>query len=545
MTKKEYKELLEHFRQQSAYIHKCTVDTVIRETSAQQEARVKMLLEPDNYGLMFNYYFGKDAPVPMADSDCAWYHTAAYKDLYYNAYITLFNFIFRGGAKSTHANMGYAFGLKQAEIMRFFLCVGANELRAKMLLADLQAQFESNNRIKNDFGKQMEYGSWADGQFETTDKCTFMALGIDQPFRGLRLNGVRLEYVSVDDIEDSKKALNKRITGDIADKITGDLEGAFAKDSQRMIVNNNYFSDRGVMAELMKRKGVKLESTKDNMVRKDKYTSLYLVNLTTKYPAELGGNPTEPLMPSWERFSEADTKRIIEKFRHDKPTLYREYYNTPFVVGKLFKKDWIRMVKPKPLDQYLIMVVNWDFAYSEQGCFKGMALIGVDDVRMTVLDISCNQHDIDTNLEYHFRMAKRISAYNSALICYYDASVAQEAVYGPVLLRAAQKYKAFSWLPMPQKSNTDKYLKIEGTLTSPLSSGLLVFSEELEQHPDWMEAKLQLLSFEKGCKTPVDFPDALADCVLKAQEYINGPEEGEDDGHSSAPIFGKKERGGY
>src|ERR1035437_1067217 len=119
MTKNEYKEALERFKDQTAFIHKATIDSIIRESSDAQEIRIKKLLRPENYALMFDYYFGKDTPIPMADSPCAWYHTAAYRDLYKNNFITLFNFVFRGGAKSTHANMGYAFGLKQSEIMKF------------------------------------------------------------------------------------------------------------------------------------------------------------------------------------------------------------------------------------------------------------------------------------------------------------------------------------------------------------------------------------------------------------------------------------------
>lgn len=97
---------------------------------------------------------------------------------------------------------------------------------------------------------------------------------------------------------------------------------------------------------------------------------------------------------------------------------------------------------------------------------------------------------------------------------------------------------------MAQKSSVDKYIKIDTTLVSVLITGLLTFSKELEQNPDWEEAKAQMLNFEKGGKYPVDFPDALADAILKAQEYLNG-ESGEDDSTSSAPVFGERKRGGY
>jgi len=253
MTKKEYKELLDRFREKTAFINKATIDNIIEETPEQQEVRIKMLLKPENYGQFFNYYFGKGTTIPMADCDCAWYHTSIYKDLYNNNFITLFNLIFRGGAKSTHANMGYAFGLKQTQKAMFQLVVGANEVLAAMLLQDLQIQFESNNRIIKDFGMQRSYGNWADGQFETTDRCTFMALGIDQKFRGLRLNGVRLEYVSLDDLEDKKRALNDTLIGEYTDKITGDIQGAFSINSERMIMNNNYFVKKGLVESVARK----------------------------------------------------------------------------------------------------------------------------------------------------------------------------------------------------------------------------------------------------------------------------------------------------
>lgn len=548
MTKKEYEELLKRFREKSDFINKATIETIIKETPEEQEARIKMLLEPDNYGLFFNYYFGKETPVPMADCDCAWYHTAIYKDLYYESYITLFNLIFRGGAKSTHANMGYPFALKQSGIAKFFLTVGANEPRAAMLLQDIQVQFECNNRIIKDFGMQKSYGSWADGQFETTDRCTFMALGIDQPFRGLRLNGVRLEYASIDDVEDKKKAKNKALVREYTEKITGDIQGAFSKRSERTIINNNYFVENGMIASVAKKKGFDLKklSTKENLVLKEKYATLYLINLTTKYYEQINEKNKKDWRPSWEeRYSHDDCLRKKEQYEHDKETLSGEFYNTPINVGKRIKKDMIRMVKPKPLDQYIVIVGNWDFAYSNSACYKALAVLGVSDMRMTCLDIFCQQTDIEVALEYHFKRAKKIVKINGATIFYYDGSVSQEAVYEPILVRAARKYKSFC-IPLPQKSTLDKYDKIDTVVVSALVSGLLDFSEELEHNPDWEEAKNQLLNFEKGGSYAVDFPDSLADAIRMIQDYLTGGETEDDDQDTvNAPIIGKRELGGY
>lgn len=548
MTKSEAKELLERFRQRTAYINKSTIDSIIEETPEDQEARIKMLLLPENYGLFFNYYFGKDTPIPMADSDCAWYHNAIHRDLYNESFITLFNLIFRGGAKSTHANMGYPFALKQSGIAKFFLTVGANEIRAAMLLQDLQVQFEANNRIIKDFGMQKSYGGWKEGQFETTDRCTFMALGLDQPFRGLRQNGVRLEYVSIDDCEDKKKAMNKRLVEEYAGKITGDIQGAFSINSERTIINNNYFVEKGLIHTLLEKKGIDIRKidTKRNQIRKEKYTTLYLINLTDKYMDEINADNTDSWKPSWnERYSHSDCLRKKEQYKHDKETLSGEYYNTPINVGKRIKKSMIRMVKPKSFDQYVVIVGNWDFAYSDAACYKAMAVLGVNGIHMTCLDVFCRQTaDIDTALEYHYTHAKEIVKLNGSTLFYYDGSVAQEAIYTPVLLRAAIKHK--SWvIPIAQKSTVDKYIKIDTTLVSVLITGLLDFSEELEHNPDWEEAKAQMLNFEKGGGYPVDFPDALTDAILKAQEYLNDESANNGGGSFTPPVIGKKERGGY
>lgn len=541
MTRKEYKDLLERFKQNSQRINKATIDTLVKESAREQEERINMLLKPENYNLFFNYYFGKDTPIPLADSDCAWYHNSVYQDLYNEAYITLFNFIFRGGAKSTHANLGYPFALKQSNKAKFFLTVGINEERAAMLLQDLQVQFEANNRIIKDFGIQKKYGSWAEGAFETEDRATFMALGLNQPFRGLRQNGVRVEYASIDDCEDPKTALNKSLILEYASKITGDIQGAFSKDSERTIVNNNYFAEDGLMTELLRRKGFnpKHLNTKNNFIRKEKYSTVYLVNLTNKFYDQVRADNSDTWEPSWPRYSKLDCLRKIEQYKNDIATLSGEYYNTPVKVGKLFKPEWIRWVTPLPMEEYDMIIGHWDFSYTTTGDTKAFALLGVKDNKMTVLDIFCGHYDISDALEYHFVNAKKWFIQNGACIFYYDASVAQKAIYEPILAQASIRYKSFM-VPIPEHSTADKYTRISTTLTAAFRSGKLLFSEKIQSYPDWAEAELQLLGFEKGSKLHDDFPDTLEAAVRLAQ--LHAAAEVNDD---SKPVIGNRKRGGY
>lgn len=547
-TKTELKALKDRWDENSAFIKRATIDTIRKETTAEQEARIKHLLKPENYGEMFNYYFGKDTYIPMADCDCAWYHTAIYKDLYYDAFLTLFNFIFRGGAKSTHANMGYFFGLKQSEQAKFFLTIGQTEPRAAMLLQDLQVQFEFNKRIINDFGIQKSYGNWADGIFETQDRCTFMSLGIDQPFRGLRQNGVRLEAVSVDDIEDKKTAQNQRLTDERVEKITADVQGAFSTRSERTIINNNLFVKKGFCTKLAKKKGIDTTKidTKQNQVVKAKYAKMYIVNLTDKYFDQVDPNKDD-WKPSWEdRFTREACIRKIEQYKHDKETLSGEFYNTAINVGKKITEGMIKMVKPYPLKDYDMIIENWDLAYSDAACHKAKGTIAIKGNHMTVIDVFCRQTDIGVAIKYHYKKAKQFFKHNQAYMPFFDASVAQEAVYTPEWRKGAILNKSFH-IPLPQKSSTDKYMKIDTTLIGALVSGSLDFSEELEHNQDWEEAKAQMLNFEKGGKYPVDFPDALTDAIIQASDLMFEEEDDEDCEESllNNPVIGKRKRGDY
>jgi len=545
MTKKEYQELLNRYKIRSREINKATIESLIGETPEQQEARIKHLLKPDNYGQFFNYYFGKDTPIPLAESECAWFHVNVYKELYYKKFITLFNLIFRGGAKSTHANLGYPFALKENSLAKFFLTIGANELRASMLLQDLQVQFESNNRIVKDFGMQKSYGNWTDGQFETKDRCTFMALGIDQPFRGLRANGVRLEYVSVDDIEDKKRSLNPRLVDEYVNKITGDVQGAFSTNSERAIINNNYFTENGFIERLVKKKGIDIKKidTKKNSVIKKEFTSVYLINLTDKYYDQINENNTHEWQPSWkERFTHTDCLRKKKQYEHDRETLSGEFYNTPINAGKRIREGMIKMVDSHPLKDYDLVAENWDLAYSSEACHKAKATAGIKGMQIIVTDVFCRQTDISVALEYHYKKAKEVLKQNSAFMSFYDASVAQEAVYDPQWRQAAVKYGCFQ-IPIPQRSTVDKYIKIDTVLVNMLLSGVLAFSRELEHNPDWAEAKAQMLNFEKGGKYPVDFPDALADLLIQIQDLVGIGETDAENGNK--PIIVKRKRGGY
>ena len=119
-----------------------TVETLASETKEEQQRRIEELLLPRNYYIFWNYYLGASAGGGLGDKSCATFHQKSYEELVRHSSILQFRLWFRGAAKSLQTVVGNALALKQTGGLKFMLVVGINELRAKMLLSDLQAQLE-------------------------------------------------------------------------------------------------------------------------------------------------------------------------------------------------------------------------------------------------------------------------------------------------------------------------------------------------------------------------------------------------------------------
>lgn len=495
MTKTELKEAKERYFANSKHIKVVTYNSLIKETTEEQEKRIKMLLKPENYALFFDYYFGNGSNMGIADDMSSKYHVKLYTELFKMPIINQLRWIYRSFGKSIHANVANPLGLKQTNNLHFMLLIGANNDKSKLLLADLQLQLENNQRIIKDFGNQVQYGDWADGEFETTDGCYFLAQGIDQPIRGLRRGGHRVGYASVDDIEDRKKAENERLVKERVEKLTGDLMGAFGKNVKRLTASNNLITKKGVMMKLW-------EKLKDSP-----YTKRHIINLTEK-----DGTPTWP-----ERFTKEDVKVIHDSFDHY--SLQREFYNNPIEEGRLFKENWIKQEKVHGNQKYDGLLIHWDLSYVKDGDYKAGVLLGVLGTRLIVLEVFCRKCELNEAVGVHFDWMRAYQNKGLTPLAFYDATAAQEAVFLPIFTAEAERQKFFN-LPLPNRQvGIDKHLRIEATLTNVFFNGILKFDKKLEKEPDYTTAINQILSFEKGTKGHDDFPDTLENAVRLAQKY--------------------------
>ena len=518
MTKTELKTAHENFAARSKFIKDSTLNslTLAKETGAEQEARIKFLLKPQNYNAFFDYYFGVHTANPLADAPCADFHQSSYIKVFNDPFIVQFRQWFRGAAKSIHTNVGNALHLKENGLLNFALLIGRNQDAAKLLLGDLQMHLESNERIIKDFGLQMSYGNWADGEFETNDGKYFKGLGLNQPFRGLRRGEFRPDFASLDDCEDRKEAKNKILIAEKGEKITGDLVKAFHLHRGRLIIPNNYIVRDGLIDFIH-------DKFKDS-----KHFDMSRVNLRDKK-----GNPT------WHQRYTPDMVDAIDK-KTDYFTSQREDYNNPIEEGKRFKKEGMRYVKVDKNTRWNALIMYWDLSYTATGDYKAGWLLGVDKQRIVALDVFCRRCELTEAVNWHYDKAQARSKEGFSALEYYDATAAQQSVYSPIFQAEAQK-RGFFQMPMPDlEQNVDKHLRIDATLTNVLFNGTLVFDQRLEGTADMRAAEEQILSFEKGTKSPDDAPDALESGVRKAQLYFSADLEG-----WGKPIITHHKRNGF
>lgn len=513
MTNAELKEAKEKYARLSKYIKVTTYQSLVKETAQDQEWRIKRLLKPENYLDFFDYYYGVNSGLALADAPSAKFHLKSYLEVFHNRLIKQQRRWFRGAAKSIHTNVGNVTHLKQNNELYFGLMVGQTEGMANLLLSDLQLHLESNERFIADFGKQVQYGSWADGFFETNDNRLFMGVGLNQHFRGLRNNATRIDFASLDDLEDRKRAKNAELTREYVQKLTGDLGKAGQKGRFRQIMSNNYIVKNGIIDGFAEK------------YKKSPNFSISTVNLCDEIT----------FAPSWpERYTPEECKAIVEDT--DYHTSQREDFNNPVEEGKRIKAEWIRFKKTHGNQIFNGLIEFWDLSYSDDGDFKAGGIVSMEQGRAHVLEIHNRQTSRPEAMNVHYEWQRKYNAKGMSIIAYYDATAAQKIVYEPDWLIACEENNAAE-IPIDDHASGDKHERIDATLTSTFKRGLITFDERLKDTEDMDKAIEHITAFEKGCKSPDDILDVLEACVRKGRLLFGYSQKEE---NTSKPVIGKK-----
>lgn len=387
----------------------------------------------------------------------------------------------RGHAKSTHFDVFIPLWLKfqKRKELNVMVVVGKSEDNADVLLSDIQAELEFNQRLIADFGIQKAAGSWESGHFITADGCAFFARGRGQSPRGLRFRDKRPDYIVIDDLDDDElcesPARVTRLTQWVLEALFGALDGG----KGRFIMVGNLISKNSVLYNLSQNKSVHLS-------RITAYNS--------------NGEP------QWKEKFTVEQLQNMEEFQGYR-AFQKEMMNNPITEGAVFKNDWIHYGKMLPLAKYdhIICYIDPSFKSSVKNDYKAAKVWGKTDARLHHLKAFVRQCSIVEMVRWLYDFDESLP--EGAVVDYYiEANFLQDMILDE--FETEGKIRGYQ-LPIraDKRKKPDKFLRIENI--SPLwERGFILYNEALVDDKDMKAGIDQTLAFEKGSHAHDDAPDA-------------------------------------
>lgn len=488
---------------------------VADETYADKKERVaKLLGNPIEFA---KYYFPH-----YCQSEFAPFHKRFLKNITKSirAYIT--NVWSRDHAKSVVTDVIAVIYLKQIGEAHNLLLVSHNETNAIELMTPLKLEFETNLRLINDFGVQVNPGSWEAHKIVTLDGFSARALGAGQSPRGSRNQEARPDIIIVDDIDTEEVCRNTRRLDELWEWVTGALYGCFSiQGRKRFIVVGNRIakdciveratkqSDFTEQVDILRKEAVNKDDIariKKQLACCDKNSQDYKILVECVKYAQQG------YVPSWgERFTLFDCVYMITKMGYRMSQ--REYFNNPLVEGKVFKKDWIQF-KELPLMRnykYLLAYLDPGFKKTATSDSKSQILVALHNGEFHVRKVFCGKASVEEMIEWGYTMDEFVKRNNATYRFKMEEVFLQSLLYKDFSAAALKK-----GYPLPVSGDTrkkpDKDARIEA-MSGYFERGVIFFDEAIKEEHHTQALVEQLLNFEPGVKTLKDGPDALEGAI--------------------------------
>lgn len=328
IAKQRYKARLDHYKKGDARI--------LNETADAKEKRISELKK--SFKLFVEYYFadylkdenGKIITTPDFHVDFA-------NKVKKNKSIKIIQRWARAHAKSVVSDIFLPMWLWANDDIFYMVQIGNSEDKAKILIADLQAEF-SNPLIVNDYGVQKTRGNWEKGYFVTANGFVCKSFGMGQDVRGLRLKNKRPDYIVADDLEDKDTLRNEKKQDEVAQWLLSSVIPTMDGNRRRFVFAGNKFAPRMIQTVL--------EELNPNW-------TIHQIDAYT-LPNHL---------PRWKEKYTATYWKEIEK-EIGILAARAEYCNQPHATGKIFKPEQIQWGTRPSLNHFKAIVGHWDIAYA-------------------------------------------------------------------------------------------------------------------------------------------------------------------------------------
>lgn len=498
---REHKKALERFKQKLALIGASTSINPY-ETKAEIEERIERAKSDPKF--MVEHYFPH-----YAGNECADFHIEFAHMVKRNRAFKGYAEWGRGLAKSVWVDVFLPFWLWMNDEAHYFVLIGRNETRAKELLSDLQAEFQSNSRIIQDFGKQELLGSWEDGNFKTANGFRGKALGMGQSVRGLRDKNQRPDLCVWDDLEEKDLVKNPKRQDEMADWIEGALLPTMDGEIRRGIGANNAFAPRMIQTVL-----------------KERHPKWKFHRVCAYDPATY--------KPAWKSKYDADYyKRMEEEI--GVLIARAEFNHDPHIEGKIFKDDYWNWGKSPARNHFKVIVGHWDVAYAgtPTSDFNAVKVWGLHGRRFWNIDNFVKQCKMRMAIEWMADV--QLSLPKSVKIQWRFESQFWNDEVERTIREVEADFGISLRLYKVDTPRTRKYDRIL-SLAAYYQNGRIWVDEKLKGHNDTKIGIAQTKGIEPGYSGNDDAPDADEQAISYLSEFIPHG------GGNHKPIIGTHKR---
>lgn len=464
-----------------------------------KRARIKGLT--DDFTKFCNYYF----PHYMT-SQFGWFHKKAAKAIFADPKIFAALEWPRGHAKSIFCDVMMPLFLKAHGQLNGMVIVSNNENKAIMLLADVKAELEFNDRYKNDFGTQKTFGDWGDAFF-IADGIGFWAFGRDQSPRGIRVGEKRPNYAVSDDIDDKEICKNTQRVKEKVDWCLEDLMGCFDPlIGGRFIVAGNRIHKHSILAYL-------IGDVEEDMPVKDYITHIKVFALENPKTHKM--DQSEKGVPAWkERLTRTDVLDRMKKMGYR--ASQREYFHIHLQEGDKFKAEWFIWADLPNLSAYDFIITYCDPSYKDtaKNDYKAIIAVGRVGKYYDVLGAFVDQCTLTDMVVAHYDMAEELQRNGALLVYHYLETNFIQDMHLTEYVTESEKRGYMLPIQGDPRKKPDKKGRIENC--TPLwQRGLVRFWNKLRKSRHMQNFLDQLLAFPGGHD---DAPDAFEGAKTIADE---------------------------
>lgn len=399
----------------------------------------------------------------------------------------------RGLAKSVLADLFIPLWLWIQDDISYLVLVGNNFDKAKILLSDLQAEFEANELLKHDFGDQQMNGDWEKGYFITKNGFIAKALGMGQSPRGLRHKNRRPDYIVCDDLEDKETVKNPKRQDEVVKWIEQDLLPTMDGSRKRYLHPNNNFAPVTIQEKL-----------------REKHPKWYLSLINAYDPVTF-----EP------RWKAKYSKQYYIDWEDEIGTISAnaEFNNTPHIEGKIFTEDQIQWRKLPRLNQFKKIVGHWDIAYAgtKTSDFNAVRVWGLFKTDFIYIDSFVKQTKMKAAVQWIAQFQKRLPK-TVSITWRFEAQFWNDEVKRTINEVEEEEGIKLNLVKAP-KPTKHKYDRLE-SMHPYYQNGRPYYNEDKKAHKDTQVGLQQLYGIEPGYRTKDDAPDADEQAIKYLESFI-------------------------